>query len=301
MPTERRILWSSRIAERKPRERQRNSKSFHRAFAWKLKQLINDQKWQNVKTIVQFHRFLKHINFLNSVSLVSCLLAGGAERWHRHAGRQQRPHPGSHLPDGTDLPHHRGQTHRHLMTRWPNRCFLFECQVSNSISLHLSLTSGERSAAERTAGQPFRRPGGHLGGAEAGAGGADHQAAGRQTQTPSIAHPPAERRPGGRGDAGGVSHPVDGGATDAFVHTGGWRPCFTFNYLCVRMFGGGLVGQEDYAKTNERNLDVGLAQSRWIQEYFVAFSTFSLNGMYFYWVLAKVFHSTVQSFIAKWQ
>ncbi|XP_036943211.1 tripartite motif-containing protein 54 isoform X3 [Acanthopagrus latus] len=119
--------------------------------------------------------------------VVQCIVvvAGGAERWHRHAGRQQRPHPGSHLPDGTDLPHHRG----------------------------------ERSAAERTAGQPFRRPGGHLGGAEAGAGGADHQAAGRQTQTPSIAHPPAERRPGGRGDAGGVSHPVDGGATDAFVHT----------------------------------------------------------------------------------
>lgn len=153
----------------------------------------------------------------------SCLLAVGAERRHRHAGRQQRPHPGSHLPDGTDLPHHRGQTHRHIMIQRTTKCFVFEfvfeCLVSNS--LPLSLTSGERSAAERTAGQPFRRPGGHLGGAEAGAGGADHQAAGRQTQTPSVSHPSAERRPGGRGDAGGVGHSVDGGATDAFVHTGG--------------------------------------------------------------------------------
>ena len=101
--------------------------------------LFSNSDWWKVQTICQFHWFLKHINFLNSASftgiLGSCLLAVRAERRHRHAGRQQRPHPGRHLPDGTDLPHHRGQTRRHLMIQRPTKCFVFECLVSNSFSL----------------------------------------------------------------------------------------------------------------------------------------------------------------------
>lgn len=41
------------------------------------------------------------------------------------------------------------------------------------------LTSGERSATERTASPPFRQPVSHLGRAEAGTGGAHHQTTGR--------------------------------------------------------------------------------------------------------------------------
>lgn len=38
----------------------------------------------------------------------SPLPAERAQRWHRHAGGGERPHPGHHHADGGDLPHHRG-------------------------------------------------------------------------------------------------------------------------------------------------------------------------------------------------
>ena len=85
----------------------------------------------------------------------------------------------------------------------------------------LLLVSGERSAAEGSAGTPLRPPGGHLGGAEARAGWDHQQTAGRQAETGPVAHPSAQRRAGGRRHAGGVGHSLRVGAAHVGLHTGG--------------------------------------------------------------------------------
>ena len=97
------------------------------------------------------------------------------------------------------------------------------CAFYPKCIINFFLTSGERAATERAAVQPFRQPGGHLGRQEAGAGGADHQTTGRETETCSSSHASARRPPGGRGDAGGVGHPVHRRAAHVFVYRGGSR------------------------------------------------------------------------------
>lgn len=100
-----------------------------------------------------------------------------------------------------------------------------------TLSHHHSL--GKRPAAERTPERPLWTFGGHLGGAEAEAGGSHHQRTGWKAQTCSVAHPSAQRSPGGGRHAGGVRHTVHGGATHACVYTGGKKLKFHKKIPCV--------------------------------------------------------------------
>lgn len=88
------------------------------------------------------------------------------------------------------------------------------------------LFSGEWKAAAGTAGRPFWAAAGQPGGAEAGAGGAHQQGAGPQAETSAIAPLLLRRGAGGCRGAGGVGHPLYGGAVHGCLYPGrsSWWP-----------------------------------------------------------------------------